>query len=308
MRGWKVAQSRGQISKTKIPHTYLIMIMKEVDSVLTIAGSDSIGGAGIQADIKTIFSLGMYAASCITAVTAQNTQGVRNIQEISSEVLSDQIDAVLQDLAIKSIKIGMIFSKESVITIKNALTKNNYDGFLVLDPVLIATSGDRLSKADFLDTLKRELFPLCTIITPNIPEAEQITDKKITSIEDMEQCGKQIIKDYGVKNVLIKGGHIEGNAMCDVLVMKNYDNTDYFTQTFTTNKVNSKNTHGTGCTLSSAIACYLAKGYDLIQSIKLAKDYVYKAIYYAKDFQIGKGKGSTNHFHSLEIINKVRVI
>ena len=215
--------------------------MKQIKSVLTIAGSDSVGGAGIQADIKTIFSLGLYASSCITAVTAQNTLGVKSIQAIDSNILYDQITAVLQDIMPDAIKIGMIYTKENVIAIKNALKDNNYNNYIVLDPVLVATSGDSLAKADFLDTLKQELFPLCNILTPNIPEAETLCNCKITSTDDMIACGKNIIKTYGIKNVLIKGGHAHDNNMTDVLVFE-----DMTYMTCTAKKINSNTTHGTG--------------------------------------------------------------
>ncbi len=269
--------------------------MEKIGSVLTIAGSDSIGGAGIQADIKTIFSLGLYASSCITAITAQNTLGVRSIQAVDSKILADQIDMVLQDITPNAIKIGMIYTKENVIAIKESLSRNNYNGFIVLDPVLVATSGDKLATHDFLDTLKTELFPICTILTPNIPETETICNKKISRLEDMVACGKDIITKYGVKNILIKGGHGIGNDMSDVLIKENLTY-----ETFTAPKVDSNNTHGTGCTLSSAIASFLAKANDLTNSIRLAKDYVYNAILSAKDITMFKGHGGVNHFWNFQ--------
>lgn len=263
-------------------------------ATMTIAGSDSCGGAGIQADIKTIFSLGLYASSCITAVTAQNTCNVRSIQAIESNILYDQISAVLQDIEIDAIKIGMIYTKENVKAIKNALKDNNYHNYIVLDPVLVATSGDSLAKTGFLETLKTELFPVCDILTPNLSEAMTICNKEINNTEDMIVCGKDIIKTYGVKNVLIKGGHSKGNDMTDVLVFENMNYT-----TFSAKKVDTNNTHGTGCTLSSAIASFLAKGLSIEDSVKQAKDYVYNAILSAKDYTMFKGHGSTNHFWNL---------
>ncbi|MBO4614382.1 MAG: bifunctional hydroxymethylpyrimidine kinase/phosphomethylpyrimidine kinase [Bacteroidales bacterium] len=264
--------------------------------ILTIAGSDSVGGAGIQADIKTIFSLGQYAASAITAVTAQNTCGVRMIQAVDSAVLSAQIDAVLEDLDVDAIKIGMVYTKENVATIRDSLAKNNYRGHLVLDPVLVATSGDMLAKADFLNVLKEQLFPLCTILTPNISEAEAISGMKISSIDDMVECGKQIVAECRCKNVLVKGGHSLGDEMTDVLV-----SLDGTCRHFSSKKIISENTHGTGCTLSSAIATYLAMGFPLEEAVAHAKDYVYNAILAAKDAKVGHGHGSTNHFWGLEI-------
>ena len=265
--------------------------MDGIRHILTIAGSDSVGGAGIQADIKTIFSLGQYAASAITAVTAQNTCGVRMIQAVDSYVLSSQIDAVLDDLNVDAIKIGMVYTKENVTAIKDSLAKNNYRGHLVLDPVLVATSGDMLAKADFLNVLKEQLFPLCTVLTPNISEAETISGMKISNIDDMVECGRWIVSNCHCKNVLVKGGHSTGEKMTDILV-----GSDGNYKAFTAEKIDSNNTHGTGCTLSSAIATYLSMGYPLEESVARAKDYVFNAIMAAKDAKVGHGHGSTNHF------------
>ena len=269
--------------------------MDGIRYVLTVAGSDSVGGAGIQADIKTIFSLGQYAASAITAVTAQNTCGVRAIQAVDSKVLSAQIDAVLEDIPVDAIKIGMVYTKENVVAIRDSLARNNYRGHLVLDPVLVATSGDMLAKADFLQSLKAELFPLCTVLTPNISEAEAISGRKISSLDDMLECGRQIVAECRCKNVLVKGGHSLGNEMTDVLVSQ-----DGTCRHFSSKKIISENTHGTGCTLSSAIATYLAMGFPLEEAVAYAKDYVYNAILVAKDAKVGHGHGSTNHFWGLE--------
>ncbi|MBQ7985544.1 MAG: bifunctional hydroxymethylpyrimidine kinase/phosphomethylpyrimidine kinase [Bacteroidales bacterium] len=271
-----------------------------IKSVLTVAGSDSVGGAGIQADIKTIFSLGLYACSAITAVTAQNTCGVRAVQAVDSNVLYGQIAAVLQDISVDAVKIGMVYTKQNVRAIKNALKDNNYNNYIVLDPVLVATSGDSLAKEDFLEALKQDLFPLCDILTPNLSEAMTICNRKINNVDDMIACGKDIIKTYGVKNVLVKGGHSQDDNMTDVLVFE-----DLSYKTFTAKKINSRNTHGTGCTLSSAIASYLAMGLSIEQSVKHAKDYVYNAILSAKDHTIGQGHGSTNHFYNLTHIHPV---
>ena len=264
-------------------------------SVLTIAGSDSVGGAGIQADIKTIFSLGLYAASAITAITAQNTCGVRKIQAVDSDVLAAQIDAVLEDLSVAAIKIGMVYTTDNVLAIKQSLQKNNYRGPLVLDPVLVATSGAKLAKEDFLSTFCRELIPLCNLLTPNLSEAEALCGRQISSVSDMADGGKEIIQRFGCRHVLIKGGHSTGNEMTDVLVMENGD-----IKTFTANKIDSENTHGTGCTLSSAIASFLAMGHPMEESIERGKTYVYQAIAAAKEHKMGHGHGSTNHFHNLQ--------
>lgn len=258
--------------------------MNKTTNVLTIAGSDSVGGAGIQTDIRTIFSTRCYASSCITAVTAQNSLGVRSIMAVDETTLRNQIDAVLEDITINAIKIGMIYTKQNVVAIKNALKTNNYNGFIVLDPVLVATSGDSLAQMDFLSTLEKELFPLCDVLTPNIPEAEMICNCKIKTIEDIIECGRQIIESFGVKNVLIKGGHADKDEMTDILIRN-----DSIVEAFSAPKINTKNTHGTGCTLSSAIASFLAKGYSLTESIRWAKEFVYQALQNSKDYALGKG-------------------
>ena len=194
----------------------------------------------------------------------------------------------------------MVYTKQNLMAIKNALKDNNYNNYIVLDPVLVATSGDSLAKEDFLEALKQDLFPLCDILTPNLSEAMTICNRKINSVDDMIVCGKDIIKTYGVKNVLVKGGHSKDDNMTDVLVFE-----DLSYKTFTAKKINSRNTHGTGCTLSSAIASYLAMGLTVEQSVKHAKDYVYNAILSAKDHTIGQGHGSTNHFYNLTHIHPV---
>ena len=270
--------------------------MDKIRYILTIAGSDSVGGAGIQADIKTIFSLGHYAASAVTAVTAQNTCGVRKIQAVDADVLTAQIDAVLEDIPIDTIKIGMIYTKENVLAIRQSLHKNNFNGNIVLDPVLVATSGDSLAKTDFVKALATQLMPICTVLTPNISEAQAIAEIKITNTDDMTRAAQIIIEKYHCQNVLVKGGHSISNKMTDVLVTNKGN-----CKKFELAKINSQNTHGTGCTLSSAIATYLATGLPLEQSVEQAKTYVYNAILAAKDIELGHGHGSTNHFHSLTI-------
>ena len=272
--------------------------MNDVKCVFSIAGSDSVGGAGIQADIKTIFSLGHYASAAITAVTAQNTCGVRGIQAVDASILSSQIDAVLEDIPVAAIKIGMVYTCENVLAIRDALRRNHYQNPLVLDPVLVATSGANLAAEGFLDLLKRELFPLCTLLTPNLTEAAEICGRNVVSVNDMAECGRDIIRRWGCHNVLVKGGHSEGAAMTDVLVLASGE-----VKTFTANKIDSENTHGTGCTLSSAIATYLAEGRPIEEAVSLGKEYVYQAIMAAKDHKIGHGHGSTNHFWKWKMEN-----
>lgn len=272
--------------------------MSDVKCVFSIAGSDSVGGAGIQADIKTIFSLGHYAAAAITAVTAQNTCGVRGIQAVDAAILSGQIDAVLEDIPVAAIKIGMVYTCDNVLAIRDALRRNHYQNPLVLDPVLVATSGAHLAADGFLDLLRKELFPLCTLLTPNLSETEAICGRKVVGVGDMAECGRDIIRRWGCQNVLVKGGHSEGDAMTDVLVLESGE-----VKTFTATKIESENTHGTGCTLSSAIATYLAEGHPLEEAVSLGKEYVYQAIAAAKDCKIGRGHGSTNHFWKLKTEN-----
>lgn len=278
--------------------------MKEVRSVLTIAGSDSIGGAGIQADIKTIFSLGLYAASVLTAVTAQNTLSVRSIQPIDIQILKDQIGAVLEDIDIKSIKTGMLYSDKHIQTVVNCLKAHNYHKALVVDPVMVATSGDSLFDSDNFHI--GQLFSMATIITPNIPEAEKISNMRIYDINTMIEAAKEILLRYKPQSVLIKAGHLEGD-MTDILVRKqeninnisNGQDKEYdflIDKIYFKGRIATNNTHGTGCTFSSAIASFLAMGFDIDKAVNLAKQYIYYAIETAKDLNLGHGHGSTNHF------------
>ncbi len=264
--------------------------MKQIRAILTIAGSDSCGGAGLQADIKTIGSLGLYAASCITAVTAQNTMGVRGIEAVSPAMLSAQIEAVLEDFDVKAIKIGMIYNSENVAAIRDSLQKCGYHGPVVLDPVLVATSGDSLSGETLVKAMQTELFPIATLITPNIPETEVLSGMKVSSLDDMRIAAKKLIRDYGVKNVLVKGGHGTGNDMTDLLL-----SADGSERMYSAPKIDSSNTHGTGCTLSSAIASFLALGMEMEEAVCQAKSYVHNAIAAAKDLDTGHGHGSLNH-------------
>lgn len=267
------------------------MTMMKYHTVLTIAGSDCSGGAGIQADIKTISALGCYAASVITAVTIQNTCGVTGIHPIPSDIVKSQIDAVMTDINPEAIKIGMINDVAIVKAIASSI-KEYKPKFVVFDPVMVSTSGCKLIEDEAVEAIKNELLPLSTIITPNLSEAIVLTGNKINNTDDMVDAGKKII-NYGCNSVLIKGGHLNGNDMCDVLCIKD-DNTPYM---FTSKKIDSRNTHGTGCTLSSAIATNLALGNSLQKAVENAKEYVYQGILNGKDIQIGKGHGPLNHLH-----------
>ncbi len=273
-------------------------------ATMTIAGSDSCGGAGIQADIKTMSALGCYATSCITAITAQNTMEVRDIMATKPDVLSAQIECVLKDFDILAIKIGMIYTTENVFAIKQSLKKMNYKGFVVLDPVLIATSGGMLAKEDFLDTLKKELFPMTDILTPNLFEAGKICGFGVKNLDEMVMAAKEIQKNFKCRNVLIKGGHLESNRMTDVFL-----NNKGEIEMFSLEKIDSSNTHGTGCSLSSAICSCLALGFEMKQAVEKAKLYVHSAIKEASDMELGHGNGSLNHFFAPEkLLKKIQQI
>lgn len=253
-------------------------------TVLTIAGSDSCGGAGIQADIKTMTAHGVYAMSAITALTAQNTMGVQGIMEVTPDFLAMQLDSVFTDITPDSAKIGMVPSACLMEVIAEKLifykAKN-----IVVDPVMISTSGSRLMKSDSLDILTKKLLPIATVITPNIPETEVLTGQKIVSTEDMIKAAEILSKSFSTA-VLIKGGHGLNDAN-DLL----YHNGTY--KWFRGERINNPNTHGTGCTLSSAIASNLAKGYSLEESVEAAKDYISGAL--AARLDLGKGNGPLNH-------------
>lgn len=266
--------------------------MRTYPCVLTIAGSDCSGGAGIQADIKTISALGAYAASAITAITVQNTCGVTGIHPVPPSYVKGQIEAVMEDICPQAIKIGMINDTKIVEVIAESLLKYR-PKFVVFDPVMVSTSGCKLMEDEAIEAIITKLIPLATLITPNLSEAEILAGQKIGSVEDMQQQAKKMLK-LGCKGVLIKGGHLEGGRMCDVLQTTDEERP----QLFTAPKVESRNTHGTGCTLSSAIATYLALGETVTSAVEKAKQYVYKGIKTGKDVYIGHGHGPLNHFYS----------
>lgn len=260
-----------------------------VKKVLTIAGSDSGGGAGIQADIKTINSIGVYASSVITALTAQNTQGVQQIFDVNPQFVAKQIEVVLSDISADMIKIGMLSNTQIIESVAESLRQ--YPNIpIILDTVMIAKGGCPLLKNDAVESLKENLIKNAYLVTPNIPEAEILADMKINNVEDMKIASTKIIKQ-GAKNILLKGGHLQSETIYDVLCDANLD-----FKIFEHQKINSNNTHGTGCTLSSAIASYLAKGLSLKDAINHARDYVYNAITNAPK-NIGTGHGPLCHFN-----------
>ncbi len=256
---------------------------------LTIAGSDSSGGAGIQADLKTFSAIGTYGMSVITAITAQNTQGVFLVEELSTEMVKKQIEVVFEDIEPKALKIGMVSNEEIIREIASTLKKYN-PKYLVVDPVMISKSGYSLLKPEAKKSMIEELIPMAYIITPNLPEAEEITDIKIENLEDMKIVGKKIL-EMGPKYVLMKGGHLEGDAV-DVLIGE-----DTF-EVFKSERLHRKNTHGTGCTLSSAITAHLALGNDIVEAVRLSKNYITEAI--RNSFDIGKGVGPVHHFYKFD--------
>lgn len=261
----------------------------ELKAVLTIAGSDSIGGAGIQADIKTMLANGVYAMSAVTALTAQNTQGVAAIMDASPEFLAAEIDAVFDDIRPAAVKIGMVSAAALIKVIAGRLCAHKAEN-IVVDPVMVATSGARLLDEDASDSLTAELFPFAALITPNLPELELLTGDSITSREERIDAARKLAAKWGCA-VLSKGGHTEKSAD-DILV------TDGETTVFPGTRIDTKNTHGTGCTLSSAIAANLAKGASLTAAIRQAKDYVAGAL--AADLKMGKGHGPLHHGFDLK--------
>ena len=268
--------------------------MKPRSKVLIIAGSDSSGGAGIQADIKTVTSLGSYAMTAITAVTAQNTTGVKSIVQIKPKEISKQIDFSAKDIRPDAIKIGMLHSNPVIQAVTGSLNNIKIKK-IVLDPVMVAKGGAKLINNSAINNIKKNLMKKTLLITPNIPEAEILTKIKINSTYDMIKAGKILIK-LGAKNVLIKGGHLKSDQMNDVLLNKK------IIKIFRSKKYRSKNTHGTGCTLSSAITTYLSCGKDLIKSCELGIKYVNDAI--RTNVNLGKGNGPINHLNSITLNNK----
>lgn len=273
--------------------------MASPKKVLSIAGSDSGGGAGIQADLKTISALGCYGMTAITALTAQNTQGVRAIHAPDPDFLAAQLDAVFEDIGADAVKIGMLHSPEIVAVVASTL-KRYQPSFIVLDPVMVATSGDRLITPQTQEHIVRELFPLATIVTPNLDELSWLIGTTVDSWTQFES-GAKALHSMGAKNVLVKGGHMKSPNLMDMLVefiaRPNAPDALAITE-IVKPRIHTQNLHGTGCTLSSAIACFLALGYPLKAAVKGAQDYVYQAIAAAVPMRIGGGHGPVNHSFS----------
>ena len=256
--------------------------------VLSIAGSDSGGGAGIQADLKTFSALGCYGMTAIAAITAQNTCGVRAIHPVPAEMLKAQIDAVVQDIGVDAVKIGMLASPETVRVVADAIRSYQLP-HVVLDPVMVATSGDRLIATETADALVRELFPLVELITPNLDEAGWLLERRIEGIAALDAAAQQLLA-LGAPAVLLKGGHLPGDWVVDLLVDRNG-----LSQRFESARIVTHNGHGTGCTLSSAIAAELAAGAELPQAVANARSYILGAIAAGAEVRTGSGHGPLNH-------------
>ncbi|MBA2657800.1 MAG: bifunctional hydroxymethylpyrimidine kinase/phosphomethylpyrimidine kinase [Tatlockia sp.] len=262
--------------------------------VLSIAGFDGSGGAGIQADLKTFSAFGCYGMTVLTALPVQNTQGVKNCYELPLKAIEEQLEAIFEDIKPDSIKIGMLFKAEIVSLVASFLKTHAKKIPIILDPVLLAKSGDSLLLADALEILKAELIPLTTLITPNLPEAQALLGLDAQSEINMPLIAQQLLK-LGSSAVLLKGGHLQDELHSNDFFLSQKGQSQWLTSA----RINSKNTHGTGCTLSAAIASGLALGLDLFASCELAKKYVYGAIEGAKDEKIGLGNGPVHHFYHL---------
>ncbi len=280
---------RNRISNTRIIQNSKFKI-QNYPRVLTIAGSDSGGGAGIQADIKSISANGCFAASAITAITAQNTLGVNAVEGLSIEIIEGQIDAVLSDIGADSIKIGMLHSAEVVLCVARMLRKYNIKD-VVLDPVMVSTSGHRLIEESAIEVLKAELMPMARVITPNIPEAEILLGEAISKQGDLPAAARRLAEQYGV-SVLLKAGHLVNDELIDIF----YNHETEEVVELSAHRIDTRNTHGTGCTLSSALAAQLAKGLSLTEAARAAKHYINQAIIRGARQEIGHGHGPVAHF------------
>ena len=283
---------RNRISNTRIIQSSEFKI-QNYPRVLTIAGSDSGGGAGIQADIKSISANGCFAASAITAITAQNTLGVNAVEGLSIDIIEGQIDAVLSDIGADSIKIGMLHSAEVVQCVARMLRKYNIKD-VVLDPVMVSTSGHRLIEESAIEVLKAELMPMARVITPNIPEAEILLGEAINEQGDLPAAARRLAEQYGV-SVLLKAGHLVNDELIDIF----YNHETEEVVELSARRIDTRNTHGTGCTLSSALAAQLAKGLSLTEAARAAKHYINQAIICGARQEIGHGHGPVAHFYEL---------
>ena len=270
--------------------------MATYSRALTIAGSDSGGGAGIQADLKTFSALGCYGMSVITAITAQNTSEVTAVHAVPVDVVVAQLDAVLSDIGVDAIKIGMLLNAEIAAVVAETLARWQA-GPIVLDPVMVAKSGDRLLAEAAVTSLRRHVFPIADLVTPNLPEAEALLDRPVEGRNAMEQAAIELL-GLGPKAVLLKGGHLESDQSADVLVYED-EGRHLMRRWFEYPRIETKNTHGTGCTLSSAVAAYLAHGMRLEPAVERARSYIQKAIEAGAGYELGHGHGPVHHFHAV---------
>jgi hydroxymethylpyrimidine/phosphomethylpyrimidine kinase len=265
--------------------------------VLSIAGSDSGGGAGIQADLKTFAALGCFGMTAITALTAQNTLGVRSIHAVPLQILTDQVDAVVEDIGVDAVKIGMLHSADTVRAVASALKRHSLQR-VVLDPVMIATSGAVLIDREAVDVIVSELFPLADLVTPNLDEAALLVDRPLKNEADMESAARELL-ERGALAVLLKGGHLAGDTVSDLLLQR-----DTAPHWMRAPRIASPNTHGTGCTLSSAIASHLALGADLATAVERARGFVRGALAAGADVRTGAGSGPLNHGYAPQAMQK----
>lgn len=263
---------------------------------LSIAGSDPSGGAGIQADLKTFSALGVYGSTAITAVVDENTLGVTDVYPIPDYFIQGQIRSVLDDIGADAIKIGMLHSSELVRAIRDILGEYPI-GNIVLDPVMVATSGDKLLQDEAIDTLKTELIPKVRVITPNIPETEILLGEKISDQKDLPEAARKLSESFGNKvSILLKAGHLSEEQLIDIFY--NAETGEWLE--LPSQRIQTKNTHGTGCTFSSAITSYLARGYSLNDAVQKGKHYIYQAILAGRDFSVGLGHGPVHHFWNIK--------
>ncbi|MDE2418201.1 MAG: bifunctional hydroxymethylpyrimidine kinase/phosphomethylpyrimidine kinase [Burkholderiales bacterium] len=272
----------------------------EYPRVLSIAGSDSGGGAGIQADLKTISALGCYGMTAITALTAQNTQGVRAIHGVPPEMLRDQIDAVVEDMGVHAVKIGMLHAPEIVMTVAQAIDRHALPN-VVLDPVMVATSGAVLIDVPAISVLVRELFGRAVVVTPNLDEAALLVGRALRTEADMEAAGRELLT-RGARAVLVKGGHLQGHSVSDLLLTQ-----EGSLHWMRAPRIATANTHGTGCTLSSAIASYLAQGATLLEAVQGAREYVRGALEAGAQVRTGQGSGPLNHGYQPVTMCRLRI-
>ena len=259
-------------------------------TAMTVAGSDSGGGAGIQADLKTFAALGVYGTSALTAITAQNTLGVTAVHELPPELVAAQMNAIRADMGADAVKTGMLSSSAIIRTVAERLREHRLTERLVVDPVMVAKGGDRLLQPEAVEALRRELLPLALVVTPNVPEAEALTGLSLGSVADARRAARQIVHGMGARCAAVKGGHLEGPAV-DVF----YDGHDF--RELSAVRVETTSTHGTGCTFASAVAAYLARGRSPAEAVAGAKRYVTQAL--RRAFPMGGGHGPLNHFYRL---------